>query len=149
MQWEVLCVSYTAHIKFEDNCYTHGHCLTPDHPPFPTHDELLMPYALLQVLQGLDYLHRECGLIHTDLKPENVMLKQPLRPRLPAAQPLPQTAHVQVAASHPVRLPLISLIGGAFRCGMIQQCSVDTWSRPGRPMLPVMNSFHRCRPGLS
>ncbi|KAI8460312.1 SR protein kinase, partial [Phakopsora pachyrhizi] len=25
-----------------------------------------------QVLLGLDYLHRECGIIHTDLKPENV-----------------------------------------------------------------------------
>ncbi len=23
-----------------------------------------------QILMGLDYLHRECGIIHTDLKPE-------------------------------------------------------------------------------
>lgn len=27
-----------------------------------------------QVLIGLDYLHRFCGVIHTDLKPENVLL---------------------------------------------------------------------------
>ncbi|KAJ3035929.1 serine/threonine protein kinase, CMGC group [Rhizophlyctis rosea] len=27
-----------------------------------------------QVLMGLDYLHRECGIIHTDLKPENVLI---------------------------------------------------------------------------
>lgn len=27
-----------------------------------------------QVLIGLDYLHRICGVIHTDLKPENVLL---------------------------------------------------------------------------
>ena len=27
-----------------------------------------------QVLLGLDYLHRECGIIHTDLKPENVLV---------------------------------------------------------------------------
>jgi len=27
-----------------------------------------------QVLKGLDFLHRVCGVIHTDLKPENVML---------------------------------------------------------------------------
>lgn len=28
-----------------------------------------------QVLIGLDYLHRVCGVIHTDLKPENVLLE--------------------------------------------------------------------------
>ena len=28
-----------------------------------------------QVLLGLDYLHRECGVIHTDLKPENVLIE--------------------------------------------------------------------------
>jgi serine/threonine-protein kinase SRPK3 len=28
-----------------------------------------------QVLLGLDYLHRECGIIHTDIKPENVLLE--------------------------------------------------------------------------
>jgi serine/threonine-protein kinase SRPK3 len=33
-----------------------------------------------QVLVALDFLHRECGVIHTDLKPENVMLREPLRP---------------------------------------------------------------------
>jgi serine/threonine-protein kinase SRPK3 len=27
------------------------------------------------VLLGLDYLHRECGIIHTDLKPENVLIE--------------------------------------------------------------------------
>lgn len=28
-----------------------------------------------QVLLGLDFLHRSCGIIHTDLKPENVLLQ--------------------------------------------------------------------------
>lgn len=28
-----------------------------------------------QILIGLDYLHRVCGIIHTDLKPENVLLQ--------------------------------------------------------------------------
>ena len=27
-----------------------------------------------QILLGLDYLHRKCGIIHTDLKPENVLV---------------------------------------------------------------------------
>lgn len=27
-----------------------------------------------QILAGLDYMHRECGIIHTDMKPENVLL---------------------------------------------------------------------------
>jgi serine/threonine-protein kinase SRPK3 len=27
-----------------------------------------------QVLMGLDYLHRICRIIHTDLKPENVIV---------------------------------------------------------------------------
>lgn len=28
----------------------------------------------LQVLQGLDYLHTQCKIIHTDIKPENILL---------------------------------------------------------------------------
>src|SRR5260221_4189051 len=27
-----------------------------------------------QVLLGMDYMHRQCGVIHTDLKPENVLV---------------------------------------------------------------------------
>lgn len=39
--------------------------------------ELLQPWVkqiLTQVLQGLDYLHTQCKIIHTDIKPENIML---------------------------------------------------------------------------
>ena len=28
----------------------------------------------LQVLQGLHYLHTKCKIIHTDIKPENILL---------------------------------------------------------------------------
>ncbi|KAG0013135.1 serine/threonine protein kinase, CMGC group [Entomortierella chlamydospora] len=34
----------------------------------------LVRQILHQVLMGLDYMHRECGIIHTDLKPENVLV---------------------------------------------------------------------------
>jgi serine/threonine-protein kinase SRPK3 len=32
------------------------------------------------ILAGLDYLHRELGIIHTDLKPENVLLVSTINP---------------------------------------------------------------------
>ncbi|KAL1370651.1 hypothetical protein HN51_000884 [Arachis hypogaea] len=32
------------------------------------------------ILIGLDYLHREHGIIHTDLKPENILLISPINP---------------------------------------------------------------------
>ncbi|CEL92443.1 unnamed protein product [Vitrella brassicaformis CCMP3155] len=38
------------------------------------------------VLLGLDYLHRECGIIHTDLKPENVLVSIP-QLQLPVCRP--------------------------------------------------------------
>ena len=28
----------------------------------------------MQVLQGLSYLHNVCGIIHTDIKPENILV---------------------------------------------------------------------------
>ena len=45
--------------------------LTPSLPSF-SHSLPLLPSH--QVLLGLDYLHSECGIIHTDIKPENILL---------------------------------------------------------------------------
>ncbi|KAF8926388.1 serine/threonine-protein kinase SRPK2 [Dissophora ornata] len=41
------------------------------HRGIPIH---LVRQIMHQVLMGLDYMHRECGIIHTDLKPENVLV---------------------------------------------------------------------------
>jgi len=42
-----------------------------DYKGVPLH---LVRIMAKQCLMGLDYLHRVCNLIHTDLKPENVIL---------------------------------------------------------------------------
>jgi len=42
-----------------------------NHRGIPSH---LVKQITKQVLMGLDYMHRECGIIHTDLKPENVLV---------------------------------------------------------------------------
>ncbi|KAI7819627.1 kinase-like domain-containing protein [Gamsiella multidivaricata] len=41
------------------------------HRGIPIH---LVQQIIYQVLMGLDYMHRECNIIHTDLKPENVLV---------------------------------------------------------------------------
>ncbi len=33
-----------------------------------------MFFYISQVLQGLDYLHTKCQIIHTDIKPENILM---------------------------------------------------------------------------
>lgn len=41
------------------------------HRGVPTH---IVQQIAKQVLLGLDYMHQSCGIIHTDLKPENVLI---------------------------------------------------------------------------
>ncbi|CAI7621859.1 unnamed protein product [Penicillium pancosmium] len=56
----------------------------------------LFKVILQQILEGLDYLHGECDIIHTDLKPDNIMVRLE-DPKLPSQHardefenPLPQ-----------------------------------------------------------
>lgn len=38
------------------------------------HSVTVLIGIFLQTLQGLDYLHSKCKIIHTDIKPENILL---------------------------------------------------------------------------
>lgn len=44
------------------------------HSPPPRTQLPLVKRILRQTLEGLDYLHTECKIIHTDIKPENILL---------------------------------------------------------------------------
>uniref|UniRef100_A0A671WSB4 non-specific serine/threonine protein kinase n=1 Tax=Sparus aurata TaxID=8175 RepID=A0A671WSB4_SPAAU len=73
---------------------------------------------LRQVLQGLDYLHTKCKIIHTDIKPENILLRvdeayiQKLAantelwqlPVSPAVQSLPENECLQFSVQKSVPL---------------------------------------------
>jgi len=61
-----------------------------------------------QMLIGLDYLHRERDIIHTDFKPENVMLCQPLRDRtweIPDVETLARQPAAAASAAAPAAAP--------------------------------------------
>ena len=52
-----------------------------------------------QILVALDYLHSRLEIIHTDLKPENVMLTCPIRQRRWMEPILPETSATAKASS--------------------------------------------------
>lgn len=50
--------------------YYHTHTYTV----FFNFNKFLFFLSNCQVLQGLDYLHTKCQIIHTDIKPENILM---------------------------------------------------------------------------
>jgi serine/threonine-protein kinase SRPK3 len=50
-----------------------------------------------QLLLGLDYMHRVCGIIHTDLKPENVVFS------------LTERAKFDLLYTHVLQSPLVDM----------------------------------------
>ncbi|KAM6927907.1 SRSF protein kinase 3-like [Xenentodon cancila] len=68
---------------------------------------------LRQVLQGLDYLHTKCRIIHTDIKPENILLRV-------------EDAHIEKLAANTRlwQLPVSAVLSGAANRGARQKQSL-------------------------
>jgi serine/threonine-protein kinase SRPK3 len=78
----------------------------------------LVKHITRQVLIGLDYIHRKLQIIHTDLKPENVMLTEAIEPRK-WLQPLEPSGTPALANRQPPA-------GASFhRCIICFVCSMD------------------------
>lgn len=58
----------------------------------------LVKHITKQVLEAMDYIHSKLDIIHTDLKPENVMLTEAIRPRK-WLQPVNASANPVLASS--------------------------------------------------
>ncbi|CAG8643050.1 10460_t:CDS:2, partial [Dentiscutata heterogama] len=82
-----------------------------NHRGIPAH---LVKQITKQVLMGLDYMHRECGIIHTDLKPENVLVcidnvEEVVKNELLNGVKPPATSkkdlHIRITGSQPLASP--------------------------------------------
>ncbi|CAG8612229.1 1796_t:CDS:2 [Paraglomus brasilianum] len=99
-----------------------------EHQGIPHH---LVKQIAEQVLLGLDYMHRECGVIHTDLKPENVLVcvddveeviaNELARSGRPLVTPPYQKAGgVRITTSQPLSIPTPGTIS-SFNTIQLQQ----------------------------
>ena len=73
----------------------------------------LVQQIIRQMLQGLDFLHTECHLIHTDLKPENIMaVIEDVKELVQACYTLEQMTCVSLSSTNQVvAVPSSSQIG--------------------------------------
>lgn len=99
-----------------------------------------------QVLVALAYLHTTCSIIHTDLKPENIMLTQALKPR--KFVPLPPNPASAAHASNGAVLALDSPICQANLAGMPAslntRCSSIKVQGPGQGVVPGRHAMSCC-----
>ena len=75
------------HVKLDHHCAQHDGCI------------------VLQILEALDYMHTRCQIIHTDLKPENVMLTEAIRPRRAALVAAARAGDLTEACLPPASAP--------------------------------------------
>ena len=78
------------------------------------------------VLIGLDYLHRVCGIIHTDLKPENVLVC------CPKGVPVDKTGTPLVSLDKPID------VGGQYFADVVP----STRNQPSPPTPPPLPANH-------
>ena len=85
--------------------------------------------APAQVLRGLDYLHSKLSIIHTDLKPENVMLTAALRPQQPL--PLQPPGKLLTCHLHQMRQPTAQPCQSVRRKAQVFRTVQQAGSQPG------------------
>lgn len=107
-----------------------------------------MRWLCLQVLQGLDYLHTKCKIIHTDIKPENILLEvdEVYIRRLAAEATVWQRAGAPPPSGSSGRDPPACVLdsGGRVDRLLFVLGSCGFWRRSGAPvcLLPEPSSGH-------
>lgn len=71
-----------------------------------------------QILEALDYMHTRCQIIHTDLKPENVMLTEAIRPQRAALVAAARAGELTEACLPPASAPGSGKIAEAVAAGL-------------------------------
>lgn len=94
-----------------------------------------------QILLGLDYLHRECGIIHTDLKPENVLICIEDVERVIRAE----LAHSPLTSPGPAQSSLVGVPPSEGRAGNFTPrdppSNPGAWITGSRPLPSPRGSF--------
>ncbi|XP_056305609.1 SRSF protein kinase 1 [Danio aesculapii] len=72
-------------------------------------------HVITQVLEGLDYLHSHCKIIHTDIKPENILL---------SFTPYPPGGDIHTYSSSAIRNTVLQGLGESGKPGNLEDITV-------------------------
>ncbi|KAJ1968341.1 serine/threonine protein kinase, CMGC, partial [Dimargaris verticillata] len=101
-----------------------------------------------QIAQGLDYMHHDCQMIHTDLKPENVLVcianvETMIREQAKSANatpidtPLPSSDNTDAATYKAQTTPMVSTTNGTS-FGAVPSAAATNSTDPMSPGLPAV-----------